>query len=139
VAEEGHDRHPRGAFGSFLAQRRDRLDPGQPGGVGVDEDEPGPLADALDELGGAADRADLQVRTSRPGGFPDAAQEQEVVYEGQDSRHQRSSIAIMGRAMTGMKSLTGTRTHENLKLAFAAESQANRRDLHCISRRPGKT
>jgi hypothetical protein len=29
--------------------------------------------------------------------------------------------------MTGMKSLTGTRTHENLKLAFAAESQANRR------------
>jgi rubrerythrin len=29
-----------------------------------------------------------------------------------------------------MKSLKGTRTHENLKLAFAAESQANRRYLH---------
>jgi rubrerythrin len=32
--------------------------------------------------------------------------------------------------MTGMKSLNGTRTHENLRLAFAAESQANRRYLH---------
>jgi len=29
-----------------------------------------------------------------------------------------------------MKSIEGTRTHENLKLAFAAESQANRRYLH---------
>ena len=29
-----------------------------------------------------------------------------------------------------MRSLTGTRTHENLKLAFAAESQANRRYLY---------
>ena len=29
-----------------------------------------------------------------------------------------------------MKSLRGTRTHDNLKLAFAAESQANRRYLH---------
>jgi rubrerythrin len=29
-----------------------------------------------------------------------------------------------------MKTLKGTRTHENLKLAFAAESQANRRYLY---------
>jgi rubrerythrin len=32
--------------------------------------------------------------------------------------------------MAAMRSLKGTRTHENLKLAFAAESQANRRYLY---------
>ena len=35
-----------------------------------------------------------------------------------------------GEGTTGMKSLKGTRTHDNLKTAFAAESQANRRYLY---------
>jgi rubrerythrin len=34
------------------------------------------------------------------------------------------------RRIAGMTAVKGTRTHENLKKAFAAESQANRRYLH---------
>src|SRR5207245_10561399 len=34
------------------------------------------------------------------------------------------------RGVTPMKALKGTRTHENLKAAFAGESQANRRYLY---------
>src|SRR5438094_6654261 len=38
------------------------------------------------------------------------------------------------RGDTSMKALKGTRTHENLKAAFAGESQANRRYLYFASK-----
>ena len=37
-----------------------------------------------------------------------------------------------------MKSLKGTKTHDNLKAAFAGESQANRRYLILLTKRTSK-
>jgi rubrerythrin len=50
-----------------------------------------------------------------------------------DSRHRPMRSAIEERTTQGarrMKPLKGTKTHENLKYAFAGESQANRRYLY---------
>jgi len=127
VAEEGHDGD--GVEEIRSSQGREGVAPGQARGVGVDHDQPTAGSNALEELGGLAHRADLRPGAS--GGFPDTAQQHEIVHQGKNTGHRKHSIAIMaGEGTTGMKSLKGTRTHDNLKLAFAAESQANQRYLY---------